>query len=77
MKTIKLLVCLGLYLVNPLAQAELYIQPEYFDPECHVCYEQQHLCYEMDGKKCTENILPCVKSQCTHYKRPEERVYAF
>jgi hypothetical protein len=64
-----------LILLNTSLRADLNIQPEYGYPECHRCYEQQQWCYDIDGENCTENILPCVKSQCTHYKRPLERWY--
>jgi len=72
----KILYILFLLMFSALSQAELYIQPEYGHPECGRCYEQQQWCYDVDGKRCTEQILPCVKGVCTHYKHHQDRWYA-
>lgn len=73
MKTI--IFSLGL-LISTLAQAELYVQPEYGHPECGYCYEQQQLCYDVDGNGCTDQVIPCIKGMCTHYKHHQDRWYA-
>jgi hypothetical protein len=78
MKNLRIIILSIFSLSSPLIWADLEIQPEYGYPECQRCYMQQQWCYDFENRKnCTDDILDCVKIQCTHYKQKPDKWYSF
>lgn len=78
MKNDKMIFLGILFTFTNLAWADLRILPEYGYPECQRCYTQQQWCYEFETRNtCTDDILECVRAQCTHYKQQDDKWYAF